>query len=189
MSRIHLRRGALAALALAVGALALAAAAPAHRTGHGHRGHHGLSPDLEAVKAATASFRDVEVAKAHGYTVEVADVHGVTCIAQPGVGAMGVRYLNPSLVDGEIVATRPELMVYEPGTHGALHLVAVEYLVLQDAWNAHHHGPPTLFGQTFMATPAPNRFGLPPYYSLHAWIWKRNPSGMFAMWNPTVSCP
>lgn len=24
---------------------------------------------------------------------------------------------------------------------------------------------------------------------LHAWIWKHNPSGTFAEWNPNVRCP
>jgi hypothetical protein len=33
-----------------------------------------------------------------------------------------------------------------------------------------------------------NRFGLPAYYSLYAWIWKHNPSGTFNLWNPTVKC-
>lgn len=183
MRRTHLMRGATAVLLLAVGALTLAATAPGRGLGHHVRA------DLDAVRAATAPFQDVEAAKHAGYTVVVEDVAGNTCIDEPGMGAMGVHYLNPGLFDDAIVATTPELMVYEPGAHGALHLVAVEYLVLQDAWNAHHHGPPTLFGQTFNSTPAPNRFGLPPYYSLHAWIWKANPAGLFAMWNPNVHCP
>jgi hypothetical protein len=34
----------------------------------------------------------------------------------------------------------------------------------------------------------PNRYGLPPFYSLHAWIWKPNPSGILTPWNPRVSC-
>ena len=34
----------------------------------------------------------------------------------------------------------------------------------------------------------PNRYGLPPFYELHAWIWKHNPRGMFDDWNPLVSC-
>jgi hypothetical protein len=53
---------------------------------------------------------------------------------------------------------------------------------------ATHSSPPSLFGQTFNFTPAPNRYGLPAFYSLHAWIWKNNPEGMFAMWNPDISC-
>jgi MoxR-like ATPase len=30
---------------------------------------------------------------------------------------------------------------------------------------------------------------LPPFYELHAWIWKHNPRGMFDDWNPRVVCP
>jgi hypothetical protein len=44
------------------------------------------------------------------------------------------------------------------------------------------------FGQTFNLTLSPNRFGLPAFYSLHAWIWKHNPAGMFSPWNPDVTC-
>jgi hypothetical protein len=25
-------------------------------------------------------------------------------------------------------------------------------------------------------------------WALHVWVWKHNPSGMFADWNPQVSC-
>ena len=31
-------------------------------------------------------------------------------------------------------------------------------------------------------------YRLPAFYSLHAWIWKHNRAGTFAMWNPQVSC-
>lgn len=50
-------------------------------------------------------------------------------------------------------------------------------------------GPaPSLFGQEFELVPAGNRYGLPDFYELHAWVWKHNPNGMFHDWNPTVSC-
>lgn len=26
------------------------------------------------------------------------------------------------------------------------------------------------------------------FYLMHAWIWRPNPAGMFADWNPEVSC-
>ena len=48
--------------------------------------------------------------------------------------------------------------------------------------------PPSLFGQQFMLTQAGNRYGLPAFYSLHAWVWKDNPDGMFSMYNPAASC-
>ena len=40
-----------------------------------------------------------------------------------------------------------------------------------------------------MLIPANNRFSPDAIYALHAWIWKDNPHGTFAMWNPTVHCP
>jgi hypothetical protein len=46
--------------------------------------------------------------------------------------------------------------------------------------------PPSLFGEDFHATAAGNRYGLPPFYALHAWVWRH--TMMFADWNPTVSC-
>ena len=50
--------------------------------------------------------------------------------------------------------------------------------------------PPTLFGQHVqLHDQQANRFGLPAYYSLHVWLWKHNPAGTFAMFNPNVMCP
>jgi hypothetical protein len=107
----------------------------------------------------------------------------------PQMGAMGIHYVNSKLVgDPSIDAGSPEALVYEPEQNGRLRLVALEYIVVQSAWDATHSAPPTLFGQQFNFTASPNRFGLPAFYSLHAWIWKHNPSGLFSMWNPNVSC-
>ena len=48
--------------------------------------------------------------------------------------------------------------------------------------------PPTLFGHEFHLVEAGNRYGLPAFYELHAWIWHHNPSGMFEDWNPHIDC-
>ena len=61
--------------------------------------------------------------------------------------------------------------------------------MIKAAWDATHGSPPKLFGHQFNFTDAGNRFGLPPFYSLHVWAWKDNPAGMFAMFNPDVHCP
>jgi hypothetical protein len=45
-----------------------------------------------------------------------------------------------------------------------------------------------MFGRRFDYTPAGNRFGLPAFWSLHAWVWKHNPAGTLTPWNPSVSC-
>jgi hypothetical protein len=150
------------------------------------RTHHG--PSLSAVKRATKQFRSLRVAQKHGYAI-LKDAQGIACIDNPGVGAMGIHYVKGRLVgDDTVKATRPEALVYEP-RHGKLRLVAVEYVVFQSAWDAKHASPPKLFGQEFMLQGAPNRFGLPAFYMLHAWIYKHNPTGTFQPWNPRVHCP
>jgi hypothetical protein len=30
---------------------------------------------------------------------------------------------------------------------------------------------------------------MPIHYDLHVWVYRDNPAGMFAMWNPLVRCP
>jgi hypothetical protein len=156
--------------------------------------------DLAGARNATASYHDLATANAAGYSVEVADTAQLTCIADPaGSGAMGIHYLNPTLVPelfdpaaaAAVDAATPELLVYAPDQDGsAKRLVALEYLTIKASWDAQHNNvPPSLFGQTFNETGAGNRFGLPPFYSLHAWIWDPNPTDLFAPWNPRVSCP
>ena len=148
-------------------------------------------PETAVATAATASFHKLTAAQDAGWSVHVADLSGKTCIDEPGMGAMGDHFANGSLLfDGVIDPATPEALVYEQRNDGSFKLVALEYLVLKADWEAAGHtSPPELFGHTFNFTPAGNRFGLPPYYSLHAWIWKPNPAGMFEMWNPNVSCP
>jgi hypothetical protein len=179
--------------------LALAAASVvimALVTGAGSALAHGSSHDsvndqLTRVRAATARYHSLTIAKQHGYAL-LTDAAGIACIANPPVGTMGVHFVNGNLVNaanaGDIDATKPQALVYEPEEHGQMRLVAVEYVVFQQQWDATHNAPPMLFGQHFMLTPDGNRFGLPAFYSLHAWIWKVNPDGMFAMWNPHVDC-
>ena len=29
---------------------------------------------------------------------------------------------------------------------------------------------------------------MPPHYDLHVWVWQANPAGIFAPFNPNVSC-
>ena len=137
-------------------------------------------------KPATARFHDLDTAIAAGYSFRLPELTGNTCITEPGVGGMGVHQVNTSLLDGTIAATAPEALVYEPRNDGSLKLVALEYVVFQADWKG--SSPPELFGKTFDLIPSPNRFGLPAFYALHAWLWKPNPSGLLATWNPHVTC-
>jgi hypothetical protein len=100
-----------------------------------------------------------------------------------------MRAGNGTLVSDDVVnATTLELLVYEPTKDGRLRLVAAEYVVFQAAWDAHHSSPPRLYGRDFELVEAGNRYGLPAFYELHAWLWKHNPSGMFEDFNPNVTC-
>jgi hypothetical protein len=172
--------------------LALLAAAVLTPTASAARG--GSIFDLVQAYIGTAKYLDLSRAQADGYT-KLLDTQGIACIDEPGMGAMGIHYVkgafvgDPNNPDTVLDPARPEAVVYEPQRNGKQRLVALEYVVFQDAWDAAHSSPPSLFGQQFMLTPSPNRFGLPAFYSLHAWIWKQNPSGLFAMWNPQVHCP
>jgi hypothetical protein len=143
---------------------------------------------LDDVRAATAPFRNFDAAKAAGYDTKVIDVNGIACIDDP-TGGMGIHYLNPGYLDADVDASKPELVIYEPLASGRMQLVAVEYLVLKSAWrDAHGRERPSLFGQQFELVKAGNRYGLPAFYELHAWVWQPNPLGTFNDWNPTVTC-
>ena len=161
-------------------------------------GNCGPGDAMTAAQSVTAKYQSLNVAKKSGYSI-LADTAGITCIAEPQMGAMGVHYVKGDLVkDPAIDAARPEALVYAPNKRGGLHLAAVEYVVIKSDWDAHNslagappwvkHLPPNLFGRDFNFTDAPNRYGLPPFYSLHAWIWQENPMGTFEMWNPSVHC-
>jgi hypothetical protein len=143
---------------------------------------HGRSAFIEQVRQATEVFRDVRNA-APDYQPALG------CVSGPLVGAMGVHYVNGSLLDDTVQIDKPEALIYEFQNNTA-RLVGVEYIVTFDAWHATHelNDPPILDGQLLNLVEEPNRFGLPRFYELHAWAWRDNPNGTFVDWNPLVSC-
>ncbi len=139
---------------------------------HSSDGDH--SPLVQAVRNATEQFQDVQLAVAAGYEAG-------PCVSGPNGGAMGIHYVNPAFLDdAEPVLTEPEALIYEPRPNGRLRLVGVEYITLA--------GPAVLEGHLFNHVGSPNRYGLPEFYELHVWAWRKNPEGTFADWNPRVSC-
>ena len=140
--------------------------------------------ELARVRAATDAFHDLTAAGDAGY-----GPFYVCTDENSGLGAMGQHYVRGDIVgDGEIDPLTPEALVYQPMPGGGLRLVGVEYVVFKADWDAKHDNPPTLFGQNFTWIHAGNRYGLPDFYELHAWIWRPNPSGIFKDWNPSVTC-
>jgi hypothetical protein len=134
-----------------------------------------LQKQLAALRSTTAPFHNFEKASAAGYGVRI-----TPCWYHRSLGAQGYHYGDPTLIDGTVELLRPELLMYEPRRDGSLRLVGIEYIVPVDAWA--QPTPPTLLGQTFHHNQA---LGI---YALHVWLWRDNPAGLFADWNPRVSC-
>ena len=123
---------------------------------------------------------------------EFAEAAGLTCIEHHHDGGMGVHYVH-----GKRVGRRQGPLAQARGarlraatSNGKLRLVAVEYIVFKSAWReTHPTGKPRLHGQRFTLEPAGNRYGIPAFYELHLWAWKDNPAGLYADYNPDVTCP
>jgi len=138
---------------------------------------------VKLVREVTERFRDVRVAEAEGYALKFG------CVSGGDYGAMGLHYVNLSLVlDGVLDPARPEIVLYEPLPNGRLKLIGADYLVLASDWDSKNPSPPELMGQLLHLFESPNRFGLPAFYTLHVWAWKENPTGAFANWHAKVSC-
>ena len=122
---------------------------------------------VDQVRAANARFNDVSVAVAEGYAP-------IPCASGVDGGAMGVHYVNANYLKDAIPdLKRPQAVMYEPTPDGKMALVAVEYITFK--------GPASLGGQLFNFNGAPNRYGLDPFYELHVWAWKANPSWWTAL--------
>jgi len=173
-----------AGAATAVGILVLLGSSPSRVLADDQHAHASSASALVAVvKESTERFKDVAVAEAAGYGLQFG------CVSGPDSGAMGLHYVNfPLVLDGELDARSPEIVIYEPLPNGRLQLIGADYLVLADAWHAKHAEPPQIMGQLLHLFEAPNRFGLPPFYTLHVWAWKENPTGTFVNWHKNVSC-
>lgn len=149
----------------------LATAVPARADGrhdhpgqHGHDGHALSLRQIVRLWFATARYHDVDAALASGR------VDLDLCFDQ-----MGEHYADPATFsDGVLDPIRPEAMVYEH-VGDRLRLVAVEWV----------------------STTPGEVLGIPLHLNenlgvwvLHAWIWKSNPDGMLADFNPRVGdCP
>jgi len=151
----------------------------------------GLQDELAQVRAATARFHELDEALAAGYELGWVNGSGVRivagCVSHPTAGAMGYHYFNADLMaDNDVNAREPEVLVYAPAPDGGLRLVAVEWVVRSAQSNPPgvSEVPSVLGMDMHILVPPPG----PAFYLTHAWVWANNPAGMFADWNPRVSC-
>jgi hypothetical protein len=137
-------------------------------------GHYRVA---EQVKEKLAAFEDRDAARAAGYT---AQFPAGCADSKTPAGAQGFHYLNESLVDNHVEVMKPELVMYEPQADGSMQLVGVDYIIPFDQWKSPQ--APMLLGVPM------NRNEPLKVWALHIWAQRSNPSGLFAPWNPTVSC-
>ncbi len=167
-------------------------------------------PDLDTVREAAERFRDVEVALAEGYLRDPMNIcDRAEMLGFPAeLGVMGVHYFRPDLlgiteppnprVDGTGTHTdflRPAILIYEPQADGSLELVAVENLTFIAAWEAAGHTePPSFHGVPYdlmaddPATELDEAHMFEPHYDRHVWVFRENPNGVFAQFNPSATC-
>jgi hypothetical protein len=189
-------------IAAAIGLALLASAVPVRAAGD-------EAAQLEALRAASERFKDVNVALKEGY---IKDPSGMCMTAemegQPAeLGEMGVHYFRPDRLGITGVTPRvsgtgthtdfadPGVLVYEPQADGSMVLVAVENLVFDKGWKAAGNtAPPSFEGHPYKlmvddpSTPADEAHGFEPHLELHAWLYRDNPNGRFEPFNPNVTC-
>lgn len=139
---------------------------------------------VAAARRATAKYHDPAEALADGF------VPTEQCAAHPQLGGMGIHYIHPARIgDPAIAATEPEVLLYEPTASGRLRLVGVEWMSIDpDQDLTTDEGRPSVLGVAFDGPMPGHDANMPVHFDLHAWIWKHNPDGQFAVWNPTVRC-
>jgi hypothetical protein len=144
-----------------------------------HQHHTRLSlktrTELLRVKFATWKYRNLENAKSDHYID-----------ANVAIQNMGFHFFKQELAaDGKFDLSKPEFLVYNKKADGKFELVAVEYGVPIDP--AHPNTPPAGFtGNADVWDRNTLNSGL---WTLHAWVWKFNPDGVFTMMNPNVIVP
>jgi hypothetical protein len=146
-------------------------------------GGRSLPADVQAARSELARYHSVDNALADGY------VPVSPCEASPA-GTMGIHYANMSLFGPGNDPARPELLLYLPRQDGSLEFVAAEYFQVDADQNLGTDGDrPSIFGQPFNGPMLGHNPQMPIHYDLHVWLTKHNPSGLFAQWNPAISCP
>jgi hypothetical protein len=183
---------------VAVGLSALLALAPLATSPLGAQAKQQGAPAaanaaaINAVKAALDKYKDPIVAVREGYlsTIGCVDFPGGSSEAgamEYKPGAMGVHFINMSLVGPKLDSTKPQVLLYEP-VGDKLVLTGAEWFVPTDLAKT----PPTVLGHKLMG-PMEGHAPIMPaelhHWDLHVWLYKANPNGMFTATNPAVKCP
>jgi hypothetical protein len=167
-------------------------------------------PSLTEIRRVTEKYRDIKVALAEGFIRDPANMcETADMMGKPkALGAMGIHYFRPDMlgitappnprVNGSGTHTdflKPAILLYEPQADGSLELIGVENLVFAKAWkDAGHDQPPSFHGVAYdtmrddPATPIDEAHNFEPHHDRHVWLYRENPNGVFAPFNPRATC-
>ena len=123
------------------------------------------------MKKAMTKFRNFDYAKENGYFVQAGHY----------VPNMGYHFLNPALVDPTFDYLKPEIILFYPDD-GDMKFGGVEYLIPVADFDNPGDAPEGFIGDDDHWHLNPNAGG----WTLHVWIGKKNPDGIFAAFNPKV---
>jgi hypothetical protein len=162
------------------------------------KGNADQNQILAQIRKATAKYHNLDKAAADGYILDP------YCVEHPQFGAMGKHAINTSRIGPFVKPSEPGILLYEPMQNGKYKLVAAEFLVPAEPWDAVHGDTPPMLGDVEFddhreiiyvdneegdLVPVNAKGGPPfPHYQLHVWVWKNNPLGMYFPFNPNVSC-
>jgi len=137
--------------------------------------YSGLDPqtllELQQVRAATAKYQNID----HAFGDSYVDIG----LVMPN---MGYHFLKAELVSPVFDMKKPAILVYNKKNNGKFELVAVEYAVPIDPQST--NTPP----EGFTGNDDEWDFNTldTGWWTLHAWVWKDNPDGVFKPMNPLV---
>ena len=115
-------------------------------------------PTLEQMREATAKYRDVNVALAEGYVRDPFDL----CDTAPMMG--------------------------QPAELGAMGIHYVRMDLLGITAPPSFHGVPFDHMRDDPSTEVDEAHKFEPHFDRHVWLYRDNPRGVFASFNPNVSC-
>ncbi len=135
-----------------------------------------VAAQIDALRLATVAFHSFDVAVAAGWDTAISP-----CVESP-MGGMGYHIANLDQLTngGHLSVLRPEVLLYAPTEDGSMEFLGVEYIIPEADWP--HEHPPEILGQHLHFNPVQE------IWALHVWSARHNPEGIFADWNPEVSC-
>lgn len=137
-----------------------------------------IAEQINALTLAALPLFNYDVAISAGWDTILGE-----CVESP-MGGMGYHVHNmDQLTNGHLNLLRPEVLLFAPREDGSMQFHGVEYIIPADLWTEPQ--PPVFLGQELHFNP-----NVPPngIWALHVWIATPNEAGLFADFNPAVSC-